>query len=50
VPAVRELLGIGPDEDLLDALEREWTGPERSSELQRRLRESDVDVKLQYVS
>jgi hypothetical protein len=50
VPAVRELLGIGPEEDLLDALDREWTGPERSRELERRLRESDVVVKLQYVS
>jgi hypothetical protein len=50
VPAVRELLGIDADEDLLDALERDWTGPERSRDLERRLRESDVQVRLQHVT
>jgi hypothetical protein len=50
VPAVRELLGIDADEDLLDVLERDWTGPERSRDLERRLRESDVQVRLQHVT
>jgi hypothetical protein len=49
VPVVRELLGIEPEVDLLDALERAWTGTERSRELERRLQESDVHVRLQYV-
>jgi hypothetical protein len=45
VPRVVALLDGNPGEDVLDLLERSWTG-ERSWELERRLRESDIPVRL----
>ncbi len=43
LPRLRELLGIGPTEDLLDALERSWSGP-RAADLERVIRESGIPV------
>jgi len=45
VPRVVALLDGRPGEEVLDLLERSWTG-ERSWELERRLRESDISVRL----
>ncbi len=45
VPRVVELLGGEPGEDVLDVLERDFTG-QRSYELERRLRDGDVPVEL----
>jgi hypothetical protein len=43
VPRVVELLGGGPGEDVLDVLERDFTG-NRSYELEARLRDSDIVI------
>lgn len=45
VPRVVVLLGGGPGEDVLDVLERGWTGLQ-SYELERLLRESDIPADL----
>ena len=45
VPRVVELLGGSAGEDVLDVLERAWTGAQ-SYELERRLRESSIPVQL----
>jgi len=45
VPRVVALLDGQPGDDVLDVLERDWTGAE-SYELERRLRESDIHVEL----
>ena len=45
VPRVVELLEGQPGDDVLDLLERNWTGA-HSYELERRLRESDIHVEL----
>lgn len=45
LPRVRALLGIGPGEDLLDALERSWSGA-RAGALETLLRESGIPVEL----
>lgn len=39
------LLGGGPGDDVLELLERDWTGA-RSYDFERLLRESDIPVKL----
>ena len=44
VPRVVALLDGQPGEDILDLLERSWTQPGRSYELERRLRESDIVI------
>jgi hypothetical protein len=46
LPALRELLRIGPDVDLLDALEHSWSGSARSRALEERLRGSDIPIAL----
>ena len=45
VPALMRLLGAAADADVLDELAARWTGP-GSYELERRIRESDIPVKL----
>ncbi len=45
VPRVVELLGGEPGEDVLDVLERDYTG-QRSYELEHRLRDGDIPVEL----
>jgi hypothetical protein len=45
VPRVVELLGGGPEQDILDLLEERYRGRE-SYELEKRLRESDIEVNL----
>ena len=41
---VLELLGAAPGEDVLDVLERDWSGLDRSAAFEKRLRESDIPV------
>ena len=43
VPRLKNLLGAKPDEDILDVLERDWTG-KRAGDLERILRESDIPI------
>jgi hypothetical protein len=45
IPRLTALLGGGPGDDVLDLLARDWTG-DRSYDLERLLRESDIPVKL----
>jgi hypothetical protein len=45
VPALRRLLGANSDEDILDVLERSWSG-ERAADLERLLRESGIPIEL----
>lgn len=45
VPKVIELLGGEPGDDVLDLLERDWTGA-RSYDLERLIRESDIPSRL----
>lgn len=45
VPSVVALLGGRPGDDVLELLERDWTG-DRSYDFERLLRESDIPVKL----
>ena len=42
---LKALLGARPDEDILDVLERSWTGP-RAGELETLLSESGIPVSL----
>ena len=42
------VLGAPTDEDILDVLERDWRGP-RSSEFERLMRNSDIDVERHVV-
>lgn len=43
LPRLRELLDAGHDEDLLDVLERSWSGP-RAGDLEALLRDSDIPL------
>jgi hypothetical protein len=43
VPRLRELLGADPDEDLLDVLERSWSGL-RAGDLEALLSDSDIPL------
>ena len=45
LPALRRLLGANPDEDILDVLERSWSG-ERAADLERLLRDSGIPIEL----
>lgn len=45
VPKVIALLDGSPEDDILDLLERGWTG-DRAAELERRLRESDIHIQF----
>jgi hypothetical protein len=48
VPRLLELLGAPSDADILDVLDADWRGA-RATELERRLRDSDIDVKRHIV-
>jgi hypothetical protein len=41
LPSLKALLGAGPEENILDTLERSWTG-RRSYDLEQIIRESDI--------
>ena len=43
VPRLNALLGARPDEDILDVLERSWTG-KRAGELEMLLSQSDIPI------
>ncbi len=48
VPKLLELLGGAPETDVLDFLATHWSG-NRSYELERLLRESDIEVSLHVI-
>jgi hypothetical protein len=43
LPRLLELIDVAPGQDVLNLLERKWTGP-NSHELEKRLRESDIPI------
>ncbi len=45
IPRLIELLGGKPEDDILDLLERNWTG-EKSYDLEEILREGPIEVEL----
>lgn len=45
LPRLKGLLGMAPNEDLLDALMRKWSGP-RAGDLEMLLKDSDIPVEL----
>lgn len=45
LPRLKELLGANPDEEILDILERSWTG-DRAGDLEAVLRDSGIPVVL----
>ncbi len=46
LPAIRAVLGIDADADLLGSLGRSWSGPTRSRDLEARIRESGIPTEL----
>jgi len=46
IPRLVKLLGGQRGEEVLDLLERDWTSPHKADELEDRLRESKIRVKL----
>ncbi len=46
VPALRDMLGIHADADLLETLERSWSGPTRSRDLEARIHASGIETEL----
>ncbi len=44
--AMRAVLGIDADADLLETLERSWSGPMRSRELEAHIHESGIPTEL----